>query len=83
MPALSLDSIRAVAVRPRLWLTAAGAAMALAPDGWWRRRPFLPLPDEDVLRWRVTTAYGSSEGEVAPDDLVAYLEWRRRQRSAR
>lgn len=83
MPAISLDSIRAVAVRPWLWLTAAGAAMSLAPDGWWRRRPFVPLPDEETLQWRVTTAYGSGGGEISPDDLVAYLEWRRRQRSIR
>lgn len=77
------ESMMAVAARPRLWVTAVGAVAALALDGWWRRPPFLPLPDEEMLRWRLTTAYGSPDHAVAPDDLVAYLEWRRRQRSTR
>ena len=68
----------AVLRRPRLWPTAAGATMALAPSGWWRRRPFLPLPDEELMRWRVATAYGSDDATVDPADIVAYLEWRRR-----
>ncbi len=76
------DSVLAVVVRPHLWPTAVGAAIALAPDGWWRRYPFLPLPDPTILRWRLTTAYGSSEGSIDPDDLVAFLRWRRRQHSA-
>jgi hypothetical protein len=74
------DSILAVVVRPYLWLTALGAATAFAPDGWWRRYPFLPLADPTTLRWRLTTAYGSPEGPIDADDLIAYLQWRRRQR---
>lgn len=77
---LESDSILAVVVRPSLWMTALGAATALAPDGWWRRYPFLPLPDPTTLRWRLTTAYGSPERSIDPDDLIAYLQWRRRQR---
>jgi hypothetical protein len=80
---LAFDSILAIAVRPRLWLTAIGAAASLAPDGWWRRRPHLPVPDDAVLRWRIATAYGSDDASISADDLVVYLEWRRRQRAAR
>ncbi|MEN8112949.1 MAG: hypothetical protein ABFS21_01065 [Actinomycetota bacterium] len=68
----------ALAKRPRLWSTAVGAAFAFAPSDWWRRAPFLPIPDADLLRWRVTTAYGDDETTIAPSDVVAYLEWRHR-----
>lgn len=60
--------------RPDLWPTAVGQALRLARPGWWRRPPFLPLPDRDYVRFRLQTAYGS-EGKPAGDDLVAYLAW--------
>jgi hypothetical protein len=66
-------SIVAVAARPRLWTTAIRQARRLARPGWWRRAPFLPLPDRDYLAFRFTTQYGSAAPE--PHDLVAYLEW--------
>ena len=47
----------------------------LAPRGWWRTKPFLPLPDPDYLRFRLQTQYGDSSHEADPGDLVAYLEW--------
>lgn len=68
----------AVLRRPRLWSTAARATLAFAPPGWWRHRPFLPMPDDEVIRWRIATAYGSSDAAVDPADVVAYLEWRQR-----
>ena len=46
----------------------------LARPRWWRRPPFLPLPDPDYLRFRLETQYGAA-GRPEPDDLVAYLEW--------
>ena len=70
-------AVIAVVRRPRLWATAAGAALAFAPAAWWRQRPFLPVPDEEVMRWRAATAYGSPDTPVDPADVVAYLEWRK------
>jgi hypothetical protein len=67
-------AVLAVLRRPRLWPTAVGQARRLARPGWWRRAPFLPLPDPDYVRFRLQTAYGSS-GTPAADDLVAYLTW--------
>ncbi|HEV7862955.1 MAG TPA: hypothetical protein VGR20_09650 [Acidimicrobiia bacterium] len=46
----------------------------MARPGWWRRPPFLPLPDPDYVRFRLQTAYGP-HGTPAADDLVAYLNW--------
>jgi hypothetical protein len=68
---------RALIVRPDLWPAAAAAAWSLAPRGWWRRRPFLPLPDRRWIEFRLATAYGA-QGQLRADDLVAWLDWRRR-----
>ena len=65
----------AIARRPGLWATAARQAIVLAPDGWWRRPPYLPVPDRDYMRFRLVTAYGDVDHEPDPDDLIAYLHW--------
>jgi hypothetical protein len=70
----------AVAARPWLWPAAVVQARRLAPRGWWRRPPFLPLPDRDYLRFRLQTAYGDPDRPIEPDDLVAWLRWTRRFR---
>jgi hypothetical protein len=67
-------AVSGVLRRPALWPTAVSQAVRLARPGWWRRPPFLPLPDRDYVRFRMQTAYGSA-GNPAPDDLVAYLKW--------
>ncbi len=64
--------------RPAIWPTAVGAVFAFARPGWWRRIPFLPIPDDELMRWRTTTAYGSDDVELVTEDVVAYLEWRQR-----
>lgn len=74
----------AVLRRPRLWSEAVATSLALAPHGWWRRWPPLPLPDPAYWRFRMVTAYGGSgEGGPEPDDVVEYLEWRRLRRRRR
>jgi hypothetical protein len=64
----------AVLRRPGLWPAAIGQAVRLARPGWWKRPPFLPVPDPDYVRFRMRTAYGS-HGTPAAGDLVAYLNW--------
>jgi hypothetical protein len=72
--------------RPDLWVTALRQARLLAPRGWWRRAPFLPLPDGDYLHFRMVTMYGGdgrdSDGAVEPRDVVAWLEWCKRWATA-
>lgn len=65
----------AVAGHPSLWATAAVQVARLARPGWWRHRPFLPLPDPAWLRFRLQTAYGDPDREPEPADLVAWLRW--------
>lgn len=72
----------AVVRRPALWATAARQVFVLAPRGWWRRSPFLPLPDPEYLAFRLQTMYGDAAHQPEPDDLVTYLQWLRRTRSS-
>ena len=78
----AIGPVMAVVRRPRLWGEALRSVLALAPDGWWRRRPFVPIPEPAYLAWRTATAYGSADAAMDPDDVVAYLEWRRTYRKA-
>ena len=68
----------ALLAHPALWLTALVQVGRLAPSRWWTRRPFLPLPDPEYLRFRLQTQYGDPEREPDPADVVTYLEWCRR-----
>jgi hypothetical protein len=72
----AVAAVAAVGRHPSLWLTGARQALVLAAPGWWRRRPYLPLPAPAYLRFRLQTAYGG-DGDRAPDpaDLVTYLRW--------
>ena len=69
--------IGAVVRRPDLWRVAVGQAFTLAGPGWWKRPPFLPTPDRDYLRFRLTTAYGDPEANAEPADVITWLEWAR------
>ncbi len=80
-PRLPARALGPLLRRPFLWPTAVRQAVVLAPDGWWRTPPHLPLPSADYLRFRLITAFGGdgSLDDVDPSDLgadlVTYLEW--------
>ena len=58
------------------------AAWRFRARGWWRRRPFLPLPPPEYLEWRLHTAYGD-DGEPSPDELERYVAWANRMHRTR
>ena len=76
-------AVLAVAVRPRLWWPAVTAATRFAPRGWWRRRPFLPVPDDRYWRFRMETAYGDDGASPSDEDVVEVLQWSQRLRTPR
>ncbi len=78
-PAVSVAWVTAVAAallrRPGLWATAVRQVWRLAPRGWWRRRPFLPVPSAPYLAFRSQTMYGDAARLPDPGDVVTYLRW--------
>jgi hypothetical protein len=76
---------KAVAPHPGLWPAALGAVHRLARPGWWRHRPFLPVPGDAYWHFRLVTAYGGDgdPAAVTAADVVAYLRWCQRARPRR
>lgn len=62
---------------PRLAVDLLRAAWAFRRRTWWRRAPFLPLPDGDYLRWRMYTAYGREDAVPPLEDVIGFARWRR------
>jgi hypothetical protein len=65
----------AVLVRPDLWVTALRQLRLLAPTGWWRRTPFLPVPSRAYVAFRSVTQYGDPPRQPEVRDVIDYLEW--------
>ncbi len=47
------------------------------------RRRKRPTPSGAYLRWRAYTAYGDQRAAFESDDVIDFLEWRRRHRRGR
>lgn len=69
----------AVLRQPQLWRTALTQWRRTTPQRWWRRRPFLPVPAVDYLRFRMVTQYGRVDHPLVRDDVLNYLQWCRVQ----
>ncbi|HET7599121.1 MAG TPA: hypothetical protein VFK09_02455 [Gemmatimonadales bacterium] len=65
------------AVNPRLALDLLRTAWAFRRREWWRRSPWLPVPDGTYLRWRMYTAYGDEDAVPPIEDVVRFARWRR------
>jgi hypothetical protein len=79
---MTVRAVVAVVVRPSLWGTAVRQVWRLARPGWWRQSPFLPVPDRAYMRFRLETQYGDPTHRAEPGDVVAYLDWCRREHAA-
>jgi hypothetical protein len=69
----------AVGRRPSLWFVGARQLRRTVPPGWWRRRPFLPLPPAGYVGFRLITQYGDDRHAPDPADVLDYLSWCRAQ----
>lgn len=69
-------ALRAI-VRPRLARDLLTACWTFRSRGWFRRPPFLPLPDGAYLRWRLYTVYGDEHAVPPIEDVVRFVRWRR------
>lgn len=71
-------SARAV-VNPSLAMDLLRAAWHFRHRHWYRRFPFLPLPAESYMRWRMYTAYGDEAAVPPAEDVIAFARWLGRQ----
>ena len=62
---------------PRMAVDLITAAWAFRRRDWWKRPPFLPLPDQPYLRWRMYTAYGDEQAVPPVEDVIRFARWRR------
>jgi len=74
---------RYLALRPGQLPVVIRAGWRLRARGWWRRAPFLPLPDRSYWNFRMMTATGSTNGPMSADDIIHAAQWSRRQRVGR
>ncbi len=75
--ALTLRLAARAVVRPRLAVDLVRTAWAFRRRGWYRRAPFLPIPDRAYLRWRMYTAYADEAAVPPAEDVVRFARWRR------
>jgi hypothetical protein len=68
---LTARSIR----RPRLAADLVRVAWRFRSRSWYRRFPFLPVPDSTYLRWRMYTAYGDYTAVPSVTDVERYARW--------
>ena len=74
-PRLALTLALRASVRPWLAVDLLRVAWRFRARHWWRKAPFLPLPEREYLRWRMHTAYGDHDAVPPADDVVRYARW--------
>jgi hypothetical protein len=57
-----------------------GVAWRFRQRGWFKRFPFVPIPDRDYVKWRMLTAYGDPDAIPPAADVVRYARWAVRDR---
>jgi hypothetical protein len=62
---------------PRLGLDLIRTLWAFRRREWWARAPFLPIPDQDYMRWRMYTAYADEDAVPPLEDVIRFARWRR------
>jgi hypothetical protein len=76
-PALTLQLALRALVNPRLAVDLLRTGWAFRRREWWRKSPFIPLPDRAYLRWRMYTAYADEDAVPPADDVIRFARWRR------
>lgn len=77
-------TLRAVLRHPASVPSAVRSAIAMAPRGWWRRPPYLPVPDGAYWRFRLeTSSGGDGTVEPSPQEVAEVIAWTRRMRRMR
>lgn len=75
--ALTMALVGRALLSPRLAMDLVRTAWAFRRRSWWRVAPFLPVPDQTYLRWRMYTAYGNDHAVPPAEDVIRFARWRR------
>lgn len=75
MFALVLRLLPRAAVSPSLARALLLVVWRFRRTDWYRRFPFLPLPPQEYVRWRMYTAYGDANALPSVEDVVRYARW--------
>jgi hypothetical protein len=59
------------------------ALWRMRATNWWRRAPYLPLPDRAYWRFRLATAMGSPTTSPDVREMVEFAKWSALQRVGR
>ncbi|MEI8391057.1 MAG: hypothetical protein WCG40_01020 [Actinomycetes bacterium] len=62
-------------LRPHFWPIALRVGARMIPQKWWTRRPYLPVPRKDYLKFRLETQYGGHAPVANLPDVLRYLRW--------
>ena len=77
---LTLALAARAVVRPALAAALVRVAWRFRALKWWRRPPFLPLPEREYVRWRMYTAYGDGDAIPPAEDVIRYARWAVKER---
>jgi hypothetical protein len=67
--------VATVVAHPSTWPAVWRTVRAMAPQRWWRRPPFLPVPPRRYLEFRLLTHYGSTNVAPSGADVMSYISW--------
>lgn len=76
-PSLTFTLARRAIADPSLARDLLRVAWRFRARGWYRRPPFLPLPDKTYIAWRMHTAYGDHHAVPPAKDVEHYARWTR------
>lgn len=74
-PRLVLQLVLAALRHPPLAVDLLRVAWRFRARGWYARFPFLPLPSQRYMRWRMHTAYGDPDTVPPASDIIRYARW--------
>lgn len=61
--------------RPSLAVALVRVSWRFRNRRWYRRFPFVPIPDREYVRWRMDTAYGSPDAMPSATEIERYARW--------
>ena len=64
---------------PSVWIEGLQSARRMAPNGWWKHSPFLPIPSASYWHFRMVTVFGADgSGQLDDQQVIGFLKWSRR-----